>query len=336
MSQAEPLSTALEPQAISDFERLLQGNKLSYVPSGESEPISISVPIAKRFFVKPTKRGAMPSDEQVTQFVMTCHARALNPWLGDVWLVGYDGNDGPEYSLITSVNALHKRAAKTADYDGLSAGVVIEVDGEIREVEGECYPSRAVLVGGWCRVHRKDKGHAFYAAVRLSAYNKGRSLWKNDQGGMIRKCAVAKALREAFPLENSGLYTSDELPAMMAAAQSKMVSSQSSTLSDAAAKAKEDLARMMNQERNPAEQSHEPEPEPQYLENPGDDIAADAALALGEQTPAPAPESPKYDKPWALEQMRKKPRKSVGAWVAHCATKGLDISAEADEYLKSA
>ena len=74
-------------------------------------------------------------------------------------------------------------------------------------------------------------------------------------------------------------------------------------------------------------------PEPQ-MENPGDDIAADAALALGEQTPASS--APQHDKAWAIDQMKRKPRKAVGAWVAHCARQGLDIAAEADEYLKSA
>lgn len=90
--------------------------------------------------------------------------------------------------------------------------------------------------------------------------------------------------------------------------------------------------------------SHQPaedaEFEPKLPENPGDDIAADAAQALADQTPpveqASPVERPKMDKAKALEAMRKKPKKTVGAWVAHCASQGVDISAEADEYLRSA
>lgn len=79
--------------------------------------------------------------------------------------------------------------------------------------------------------------------------------------------------------------------------------------------------------------------EPQPLENPGDDIAADAAEALRNHTPAPELRDqpvPAHDKEWALDQMRRKPRKAVAAWVEHCSRQGLDITNEADEYLRSA
>lgn len=219
--QRPALTEALIETPLTDFERLLQGNKLSYTPSGETSEVLLSVPIAKRFFVKPTKKGLMPTDEQITQFVMTCKARELNPWLGDVWLVGYDTQDGPEFSLITSVQALHKRADKMPEYDGLAAGIVVERNGELADIPGAIPPSESKVVGGWCQVMRKDRATPFYASVTMTSRNKKRNLWNSDPEGMVRKCAVAAALREAFPNQNGGLYTTDELPLIIDAARQR-------------------------------------------------------------------------------------------------------------------
>lgn len=260
------LDVAIE---ATDMERLLAGRRISYVPQGETAAIELNVEMVKKFLVKPTKSGAMPSAADVLKFVMLCKAREMNPWVGDAYLVGYDGKDGPEYSLITSVHALHKRADRCPEYDGLTAGVIVKTADGLQEIAGCCYADGGELVGGWARVKRKDRSEPYYASLRLQSFDKGRSLWNSDKSGMVRKCAVAAALREAFPNHTSGLYTSDELPAMIAAANARHADDRP-RLSEAARKAREDLDRMLDA--------------PQSV---GDDIAADAEKEVAEQTLPP-------------------------------------------------
>lgn len=278
----ERQQTAAAPAAAtkdqdSEFDRLM-GRKVSYTPQGESEPIDLSASLVRRYLVKPTKSGAMPSEADVIKFVMLCKARELNPWVGDAYLVGYDGREVPEFSLITSVHALHKRADRCPEYDGLTAGVIVKTADGVTHVDGTCYPDGAVLLGGWARARRKDRSEPFYYSVRLQARDKNRSTWNDDKPGMIRKCAIAGVLREAFPNQTSGLYTTDELPAMVAAAsQSLTDGTPPSGLTEAARKAKEDLSKMLS--RDVAPTAHEP---PQSI---GDAEAADAREHISEQTP---------------------------------------------------
>lgn len=68
-------------------------------------------------------------------------------------------------------------------------------------------------------------------------------------------------------------------------------------------------------------------------ESVGDDIAADAAQHVHEQTPAPASEDPRKAEFLAIMRQKRGP-KAVAAWVAHCATQGVDIADEADAFLK--
>jgi phage recombination protein Bet len=286
-AQHQPQQGVTLQETDSEFVKLITGRKVSYIPQGETAPIEMSVELVKRYLVRPTRSGAMPSDQDVTKFVMLCKARELNPWVGDAFLVGYDGKDGPEFSLITSVHALHKRADRCPEYDGMTAGVIIRDEDGVHEVSGTCYHDKAALIGGWAIVRRKDRSEPYYVSLRLAAYDKGRSLWSTDKAGMIRKCAVAAALREAFPNQTSGLYTTDELPAMMASATAKPSEDKAidkREQSERYREAKADLDRLLDRQAA----KHEPEQDPiDTPEPPLDPIreCLDAIAALD----APAP-----------------------------------------------
>jgi phage recombination protein Bet len=272
----------------SEFVKLITGRKVSYVPQGETAPIEMSVELVKRFLVRPTKSGAMPSDQDVTKFVMLCKARELNPWVGDAFLVGYDGKDGPEFSLITSVHALHKRADRCPEYDGMTAGVIIRDEDGVHEVSGTCYHDKAALIGGWAIVRRKDRSEPYYVSLRLASYDKGRSLWSTDKAGMIRKCAVAAALREAFPNQTSGLYTTDELPAMMASATAKMTDDKALDKREQLERyreAKADLDRMLGRQATKQDSEQDPLDTPEPPVDPVRECQDEIAALDG---PAPA------------------------------------------------
>lgn len=184
---------------------------ISYVPLGETESISLTLSRVKQFLCVPTKSGKMPSDEQVIKFMMLCKAQTLNPWVNDAFLVGYDGKDGPQFSLITAHQALLKRAEASPEYDGMESGVVVIADNKITERPGDLVIPGEMLVGGWARVHRRDRKVSSYDALALKTFDTGRSRWAADPAGQIVKCAEASALRKAFPSTLAAMYCKEEM-----------------------------------------------------------------------------------------------------------------------------
>jgi phage recombination protein Bet len=188
-------------------------NAVVYVPFGEIEPIELTMALVKSRLVTPTKSGKMPSETQIIAFMQLCKARELNPWVGDAYLVGYDSNNGPQFSLITAQQSLFKRAEKSQVFDGIRSGVIVTVKGGGVPMfrEGDLLLSGEVLIGGWARVFRKDREQDYYDALNLDVYNTKQSRWAKDPAGMIVKCAESSCLRKAFPSQVGGLYTRDEM-----------------------------------------------------------------------------------------------------------------------------
>lgn len=184
---------------------------ITYIPLGEQEPIHLTLDRVKRFLCVPTRSGKMPSDEQVMKYMMLCKAQSLNPWVNDAYLTGYDSKDGPSFSLITSHQAILKRAEASSQYDGMESGVIVLRNDEMTERQGDLVLKGEVLVGGWARVHRKDRSIPSYDALNLSTFDKNQSRWNSDKAGMIVKCAEASALRKAFPSTLAAMYCKEEM-----------------------------------------------------------------------------------------------------------------------------
>lgn len=144
--------------------------------------------------------------------MMLCQSRELNPWVGDCWLLGYDTRDGAKFELITSYQALLKRAEAHSQYNGLEGGIVVQdKNGEVVERVGAFDMPGDTILGGWARAHRKDHAMPHHGSVKLSVYDSGMSRWKVDPGGMIVKVAKAAVLRESFPNTVGGMYLRDEM-----------------------------------------------------------------------------------------------------------------------------
>lgn len=185
---------------------------IEYVPFGGDTKIKLSLQIVLRFLCKPTARGALPTEADAMKFMMLCQARALNPFEGDAWLVGYDGQNGPEFSMITGVQAFYKRAEVSPEYDGIESGIIVRrEDGSIADIEGEFHDDSEQVVGGWAKVFRKNRSHPTKARIRINAFAKGNKFWKDNPAGMIAKVAEADALRREFPTKLGGLYLPGEM-----------------------------------------------------------------------------------------------------------------------------
>lgn len=187
---------------------------IEYVPLGAQDSIKLSLSIIKNFICIPTKSGKVCGDRDATRFLMLCKSRALNPFEGDCFLQGYDGKNGPEFSLITAHQAFLKRAELHTDFDGMESGVIVQDElGNVLDRVGDFLLEKDVLLGAWCKVHFKSRKFPSVDRVNLRTFDKKWGRWESDPAGMIVKCCQASALRTAFPTKVGGLYLREEIQA---------------------------------------------------------------------------------------------------------------------------
>ena len=184
-----------------------------YVPFGADEKIKLSFDLILRWLAVKTAKGAVPGEQDLMKFLMTCKARKLNPFDGDAFLVGYDGKDGPVFSTIVAHQAFLKRAETHPEFDGMESGVIVQIGDTTHELVGDFYPDGARLLGGWATVFFVNRRHPMTKRLRLATFDKGRSLWKTNPEGMIVKCAEADALRSSFAQLIGGMYLREEMDA---------------------------------------------------------------------------------------------------------------------------
>ena len=120
--------------------------------------------------------------------------------------------------MVIGKEAYMKRAEANENYDGFEAGSIV-LDAQTQEIihRTGCFklPSEEIL-GGWAKVYRTDRTHAYEAEVSFDEYagrKKDGSLnaqWSKKPSTMIRKVALVQALREAFPSVFGGMYTAEE------------------------------------------------------------------------------------------------------------------------------
>lgn len=159
-----------------------------------------------RDFVDP-KRQASPQELQALLAIVK--NRNLNPFTREVYFIKYGNNPA---QIVVSKDAFMKRAEQNPNYDGFESGVVYEDEsGELKNKKGIILPKGAKLIGGWCEVYRKDRTRPIYREVELSAYNTCKNWWQKSPGQMIEKVAIVAAVRDTFPEDVGGLYTSDEM-----------------------------------------------------------------------------------------------------------------------------
>ena len=184
-----------------------------FVPFMGKESIRLTPRSVMQYLCNPTKKGLVCDERQAQRFVMLCKARGLNPWEGDAFIIGYDGQDGPSFSLITAHQAFLKRAEVHPEYDGMESGVFVRrKDGNLVELHGDWFDETDQILGGWARVHFKNRSVPMYKRLKLATFSTGRSRWNADPAGMIVKCCEADALRSAFPNTLGGMYLDDEMP----------------------------------------------------------------------------------------------------------------------------
>lgn len=176
------------------------------------ETVKLSPSIVRNYL---TNGNSQVTDQEVAMFINLCKYQKLNPLIKDAYLIKY-GNQPA--TIVTSKDAILKRAVKNPRYQGHQAGVVVRNSaGAIEYRVGAFVLPDELLIGGWAKTFVKDYHNPIEVAVAFKEYagytkeGKLNSMWTSKPGVMIRKVALTASLREAFPEDMSGMYAAEEV-----------------------------------------------------------------------------------------------------------------------------
>ena len=170
--------------------------------------VELTADTVKQYLVK--GNGAV-TDQEIGLFIKLCQGQKLNPFVqGEAYLIKF-GNQPAQ--MVIGYDTYKRRAEENPNYLFMESGIVVQRGNQIVQKDGACLYPTEVLIGGWCRVHkaRNNREVCTFKEVGFSEYNKGNAIWKEKPCTMIEKVAISQALREAFPKDYEGLYTSAEI-----------------------------------------------------------------------------------------------------------------------------
>jgi phage recombination protein Bet len=168
------------------------------------EKVTLSGNTVKNYLVR---GNGDVSDQELVMFINLCKFQKLNPFLNEAYLVKFGSQPA---QIIVSKEAFMKRAENHPKFEGFRAGIIVDRDGEMVEIEGAVKLPKDKLIGGWCHVIRSDRKMDVVSKISLEEFDKKQSTWKQMPLNMIRKTAIVNGLREAFPESLNALYTEEE------------------------------------------------------------------------------------------------------------------------------
>lgn len=152
-------------------------------------------------------------DQQV--FLHYAQRTGLDPFARQIYMIGrWDSRSGGKrWTIQSSIDGLRIVAQRSGEYAGQTGPEWAGEDGQWLDLWVHKVPPLAARVG----VLRQGFAQPVYGVAHLSEYmprtKDGRpmGLWASMPAVMLAKCAEALALRKAFPMDLSGLYTAEEM-----------------------------------------------------------------------------------------------------------------------------
>lgn len=153
----------------------------------------------------------------VEKFLSLSRQSGLNPLSNQIWCIGRLSKGVVEWAVQTGIDGFRLVADRSDKYAGQDEAEWMTDKGEwvtafIPKLHGG-QPLAARV-----RVYRTDWERPAVGVAEWGAYVQTKrdgtpvDMWQRQGAGQLAKCAEALALRKAFPMDLSGLYTVDEVP----------------------------------------------------------------------------------------------------------------------------
>lgn len=151
----------------------------------------------------------------LAMFFHICKRTGLDPFARQIYMIERYTKDGPKQSVQTGIDGFRLVAQRTTQRNGETLGYEdtqwCGQDGVWRDVWLSTEPPAAA------RVVVLRNGQRFPAVALFHEYAQTKrdgsltQMWATKGALMIAKCAEGLALRKAFPMDLSGVYTTDEM-----------------------------------------------------------------------------------------------------------------------------
>ena len=149
------------------------------------------------------------TDDEFELFILACKRTGLDPFAKQVYAVKRWNSSlrREEMTIQTSIDGFRLIAERTGHYSpGKETSYTYDVNKKI--VSATAYIKKLTKDGTWHEVPFT----AFYEEyVQRKKDKTVTQFWQRMPHVMLSKCAESMALRKAFPVELSGIYTNDEM-----------------------------------------------------------------------------------------------------------------------------